>query len=139
MQEVLVYLNFNSRKYFLHCIDQINHRLNGEEALTGKLEKLAYECKVINQIQCESNIRYTTKYPSLKEVIGNWISEEMNYLDTKRQLTMIFPASDGYLYFQETMTTQCIRFTQNASDQCDLHSKDHIIKKKQKGIAQVNP
>lgn len=97
VQDVLLYLNFNSRKYFLYCIDQINQELNEEETLTGKLERLAYRCKVINQVQCESNISYTTKYPSLKEVIGNWISEEMNYLDTKRQLTMTFPAPENPL------------------------------------------
>lgn len=32
-------------------------------------------------------------------------------------LTMIFPASDGYRYFQGMMTAQCIRFTRNASGQ----------------------
>jgi hypothetical protein len=83
---VLVYLNFNSRKYFNHWIDHLSRKMSVDESNAEKLERLLLEQKMINQLPCEFNIGYTDKYPPLKQMITDWIAEEIHFLERSHHL-----------------------------------------------------
>jgi hypothetical protein len=86
--------NFNSRQYFLYVIKRISDREKEEETLVGKIELLAHEYKKINQAVMERKVHYTSKYPSLQDVVGNWLEEEIAFLKTKQQLTLTLACPD---------------------------------------------
>lgn len=87
--EVLLYLNYNSRRYFRHLIKTITTELDSEETASGKLERLRYQQKVLNQTPSDYEIGYSPKSPSLKEMIGTWISEEIRFLEGATGLTIV--------------------------------------------------
>lgn len=86
IDNLLIQINFNARKYFLLLIKRISELLSNEDSMVGKLELLAFEYKKVNQIPVEANLYYSTKYLQLKEIIGSWIEEEVSYLEKKRKL-----------------------------------------------------
>lgn len=86
IEEVLWNHNFNSRPFFLFIIDRISNHVKNEETIIGKMELLAFELKRVNQVVCDRSVRFTEKYPSLQDVINNWLLEEMNFLRTKQEL-----------------------------------------------------
>lgn len=89
IEALLWQYNFNSRQYFLYYIKRISDKEKHEETILGKLEFLASEYKKVNQVVIERNVQYTSKYPSLQDVVGNWLEEEIAFLRTKQQLTII--------------------------------------------------
>ncbi|MEX2232235.1 MAG: hypothetical protein WD824_08750 [Cyclobacteriaceae bacterium] len=88
IEALLWQYNFNSRQYFLYYIKRISVKEKEEETILGKLELLAHELKKVNQAVIERNVQYTSKYPSLQDVVGNWVKEELAFLRTKQQLTI---------------------------------------------------
>lgn len=88
-EELLLYLNFNSRMYFLYYTESIDRKLSTQDTNIGKLESLAFEYKKINQIQCDPNLCYNPNYPSIRDMISNWIAEEISYLERIRSLAII--------------------------------------------------
>lgn len=92
--EVLLYLNFNSRKYFQHYIQQVTTRLETEETSLGKLERLRYEQKIANQVPCEFDIAYTDKYPALQRMVVDWISEEIRFMEQTHGLSSAMPMQE---------------------------------------------
>lgn len=87
--EVLLYLNYNSRRYFRHVIKTITAKLDSEETASGKLDRLRYEQKILNQTPSDYEIAYSLKSPSLKEMIGTWITEEIRFLEGATGLTVV--------------------------------------------------
>lgn len=87
--EVLLYLNYNSRRYFRHVIKTITMKLDSEETSSGKLDQLRYEQKVLNQTPSDYEIAYSLKSPSLKEMVGTWILEEIRFLEGAAGLTVV--------------------------------------------------
>jgi hypothetical protein len=87
--EVLLYMNFNSRKYFHYYIQVVTSRFESEDTSLGKLEKLRYEQKIVNQVPCEFGVAYTDKYPPLQQMIGDWISEEIQFLERTSETPIV--------------------------------------------------
>lgn len=79
--EVLMYLNFNSRRYFAYLTGSIRRQIELAETRAEKLERLRHELKAVNQVPCEFDIAYSTKYPSLQQMIGDWLNEEIQFLE----------------------------------------------------------
>lgn len=75
-------------------IKRISDKEKQEETILGKLELLAHEYKKVNQAVVERNVQYTSKYPSLQDVVGHWLEEEMAFLRTKQQLTITLADSE---------------------------------------------
>jgi hypothetical protein len=90
IETLLWQYNFNSRQYFLYYIKRIADKEKQEETILDKLELLAHEYKKVNQAVMERDVHYTSKYPSLQDVVGNWLGEEISFLRTKQQLTITF-------------------------------------------------
>lgn len=100
VDEVLIALNFNARTYFANYLSRLAARLTLEDSLTTKLEKLLFEYKQVNQIPSEAGLQYTGSYPPLKEIIANWVNEEIAYLDKLRELSQAGSTVPGLLNFK---------------------------------------
>jgi len=92
--EVLIILNFNARKYFQYYVKRIATQLEAEDTARGKLEKLRLELKIVNQVQCEFNIAYSNKFPSIQTMIADWISEEIRFLEKSNELSIVNPSNE---------------------------------------------
>lgn len=90
IESILWQYNFNSRPYFLYYIERISDKAQEEETILGKLELLAHAYKKVNQTVIERGVQYTSKYPSLQDVVANWLEEEIAFLRTRQQLTITF-------------------------------------------------
>ena len=71
----------------------MNRELLVAETLSGKLEKLAFYYKVVNQSLVKPGLVFDLSSPSLKEQLSEWILEEILYLERKQQLSVAFPGS----------------------------------------------
>lgn len=91
IQAVLLHLNYNRTPYLKYCTDLMNRELLVAETLSGKLEKLAFYYKVVNQSVVKPDFVYDLSTPSLKERLSDWILEEILYLERKQQLSVAFP------------------------------------------------
>lgn len=96
IEETLLTFNFNSRLFCLHYISRISKGLV-RDSFEQDLDRLSFELKNINQIQLEPGMIYQLDYPSVKEFIGNWITEEIAYLERKVQIDRGFSSSDSTL------------------------------------------
>lgn len=88
--EVLLYLNFNSRKYFAHLTGSIKRQIDAQETRAEKLERLCHELKAVNQIPCEFDIAYSVKYPPLQQMLADWIVEEIHFMERTVEPTTPF-------------------------------------------------
>ncbi|MEC7753716.1 MAG: hypothetical protein VYB44_06775 [Bacteroidota bacterium] len=84
----MVYLNYNSYKFFTLCTEHIKAIYQQEDTLCSQIEKLAWFYKNINQAQEKPGFAYKPKYKSLKDSIIEWIDEEMSFLEKRQQLTL---------------------------------------------------
>lgn len=84
----MVYLNYNSYKFFTLCTEHIKAQYQQEDTLCGQIEKIAWYYKNINQAQEKPGFAYKPKYKSLKDSIIEWIDEEMSFLEKRQQLTL---------------------------------------------------
>ena len=87
----LIYLNFNSFKYFSHLTSIIKEDLQREDELAKQIEILSFHLKKLNQAHSKPNFSFKPKQDSIKEQVGNWILEEMSHLEKIHQLTLKFP------------------------------------------------
>lgn len=87
----LIYLNFNSYKFFTHLTIHIKNEFQKEESLTKQVEIVSFHLKKLNQAQIKPNFAYKPNHTSIKEQLTNWILEEMAFIEKKHQLTLKFP------------------------------------------------
>lgn len=84
----MIYMNFNSYKFFAHCTEQIKEQYQVKETLTEQLDTLALTSKIINQTQQKPGVAYRPQRDSLKNTLIDWIDEEVNFLMKRHQLTL---------------------------------------------------
>lgn len=89
---MLCYLNFNSNRFYRFCTKEITRIIHEQETLTEQIEKLAYLLKLNNQIQVKPGFAWHPKARSFQEQLSEWISEELYYLEKRKQL---FSASNS--------------------------------------------
>ncbi len=81
----MVYLNYNSNKFYRYCTAEISRIIEAHESISGQIEQLAYFLKLNNQVQIKPGVYFHKKAPPIQFQLSEWISEEINYLE-KRQL-----------------------------------------------------
>jgi hypothetical protein len=86
----MLYINFNSLKFFNHCARKIKELYQAKETLNEQLEKLSHFLKIINQQQEKPGFSYKQNYKSLKEQLSEWVTEEIAFLEKKQQLSLPF-------------------------------------------------
>lgn len=83
---ILLYLNFNTIKYFRYYTNYVNALLREIDSASGRIEKLSYLLKTINQTQIKPEVGYNRAIRTLKDQLVDWISEEIFYLEKMYQI-----------------------------------------------------
>jgi len=87
----MIYINFNSYKFFACCVAHLTSMYQNEDTLVGQIDKLAWLSKLINQTQQKPGVAYKLGRDSLKSSLLQWIHEEMAFLEKRHQLTLNLP------------------------------------------------
>jgi len=98
----LIYLNFNSYRYFNYCTNQYRTKLNSIENMTDELQQLYQFRKNIAQQKIGNGYSYKPADISLKEQLFNWLNEEIIYLEKKINSTILNPVKKKVLNFYLT-------------------------------------
>jgi hypothetical protein len=81
----LIYLNFNSISFFHWATSEIRANVNQSEGMFEKLEQLSWYLKEINQTWVVPDLTYNINQLSIKELLSEWIIEEINHLNKTYQ------------------------------------------------------
>lgn len=95
---VLMYLNYNSLKYFRYYTNHISSFLTDIDSSPGRIERLSYILKLINQSQVKPGVGYNRAMRTLKEQISDWVSEEIIYLEKIHQLSVKHSQADATMH-----------------------------------------
>ena len=89
LEHLLIYLNFNSKKFMNLLTDRLATEVNRYEQPVQKMDKLLYFYKAYNQLHRKPDMKLNPKYRDLDTVIGNWFSQEIVYLEKKLRLVVL--------------------------------------------------
>lgn len=81
IQRKLISINFNSIAFFNWATSEIINKINDQEDTISKLEKLSWYLKEINQIPVIPDLCYNPKLKSIKDLLSEWIVEEICHLE----------------------------------------------------------
>lgn len=87
IQTLLISMNFNSTEYFKYYVGLIQNQIAELGSDAERLEKLAFHYKTINQIQPTFDRVYDPSSKGIRIQLSEWISEEVQFLERKRDLT----------------------------------------------------
>lgn len=82
----IIELNVNSFRFFDYKTNLIQAELNNCESDHERLNLLFRKLKKFNQHQIKVKKQFNDKLPELKEQICNWIEEEIEFINRKRNL-----------------------------------------------------
>jgi len=91
IRELLLSLDYNDESYFRYYIDFIKINLCQAMTTSSKLEELARHFKLINQSLSRQDFSYDLKSRSIREQLSDWISNEINFLETQQKLVKLKP------------------------------------------------
>lgn len=83
LNELLIYLNFNSQAYINFLIHAVRDKIDACSDPHKQLEMLLLLMKDFNQMHSKPGVALDVKEKDLKTVIGNWFSQEVQYLERK--------------------------------------------------------
>ncbi|WKK59714.1 hypothetical protein [Sphingobacterium sp. BN32] len=89
LEQLLIYMNFNSKKFMNILTDRLAKEVNRYEQPVERMDKLLYFYKAYNQLHRKPDTKLNPKYRDLDTVINNWFSQEIVYLEKKLRLTVI--------------------------------------------------
>jgi hypothetical protein len=113
LNALLVYQNFNKKGYLEYFTRKIAEKINLHNSLHEKLEELFLSYKEFNQMYRKSGVKLNPHYADVKEVIGNWFAEEINFLEKKYQF-QVNPLEQISLPAKTTKMDRKIRLALNA-------------------------
>lgn len=82
----LLYLNYNTIKYFRYYTNFIVAQLENVDSSSGRIERLSYFLKLVNQTQVKPGVGYNRTIHTLKEQLSEWLAEEVFYLEKMHKL-----------------------------------------------------
>jgi len=88
LNELLIYLNFNSKAFANHFTERLAEKINGLENLSEKLDQLLVHFKDFNQMHRKPGVIFNPQYRDLKTVLSNWFVQEIFYLEKKMRLSV---------------------------------------------------
>jgi len=89
MDEVLIYMNYNSKQYIRLLTLWITEKLEACETTEQRLDKLLFYYKAFNQLQRNPVHILNPKYHRLDTVLSTWFREEINYYEKKISLSSL--------------------------------------------------
>lgn len=90
LQKNLIYLNYNSYRFFCYMINEISEQFKKKETLSEQIEVLSYHLKYINQAQLKPGFIYKGEHRAIKDQLLSWLIEEIAFLEKRQQLTFNF-------------------------------------------------
>ncbi|QGY45746.1 hypothetical protein GM418_19340 [Maribellus comscasis] len=88
LDELLIYMNFNSQHYLDSLTQRISIVINICEKKEEKMERLLYHLKIFKQVPKKMNVIFKSRQPDLKKSINNWIHQEILYLEKKAHFSV---------------------------------------------------
>lgn len=94
LDELLIYMNFNSKEYINYFRDSIAKRINLFQNEVDKMDQLLFLFKEFSQMHSNENIGYNLNDQNLKTVLSNWFVQEIAYLEKKIHQSVV-PLKDS--------------------------------------------
>lgn len=89
LDELLIFLNFNSKTYINRFTQNLADKINSCEDPAEGIEQLLLHYKVFNQMHRKPEVILNPNYHSLDTVLGNWFKQEIIYLEKKMRRPVI--------------------------------------------------
>jgi hypothetical protein len=89
LDELLIYLNFNCKCYINYFRKNIEEKINSQENISDKIDKLLFYFKEFNQMYRRSGVALHPRENDLKDELGNWFTQEILYLEKKTQQSAV--------------------------------------------------
>lgn len=89
LDELLIYLNFNSKVYINYFSQHIADKVNKYETISEKMDCLFLHFKEFNQVHRKSGVALHPQQTDLKEELSNWFTQEIFYLEKKLHLSIV--------------------------------------------------
>lgn len=83
LDELLIYMNFNSIKYINYFKNSIIQKIDLFNNEAERFKKLLFLSKEFNQMYSNENSSFNPKNENLKTVISHWFIQEIAYLERK--------------------------------------------------------
>jgi len=83
---LLLYLNYNRLRFFNFYIEKLKETGDHFNSIHDQIDFYSLQLKLINQLPVKPGLIYKPGLPPIKEQIGNWICEELYYLEKKQKL-----------------------------------------------------
>ncbi len=89
LDQLLIYLNFNSKSYINLLTDRLAKCINGYKDPIERMDRLHYYYKAFNQLHRKPGMILNPNYHDLETVLGNWFTQEILYLEKKLHLSVV--------------------------------------------------
>ncbi len=86
LDDLLIYMNYNSKNYINLLTAYIAMQVAGCTAITERLDKLRFFYKAFKQLHRNPKLVLNPNYHDLEAVVDTWFLEEINYLRKKLDL-----------------------------------------------------
>lgn len=93
----LIRINFNTERFFDYYTRHITATLSVCETLADRIEQISYFYKICSQEHRLQNAALVAGPPTIRDQLLGWISQEMEHLNTKRQLRLTDSVKDDGL------------------------------------------
>lgn len=87
LDEVLIYMNFNSRHYIRYFTKSIANKINMLPTKVERIDSLHFHYKEFRQLQCHQSLVLNPEHQGLKDLLSCWFDEEITYLEKTMHLT----------------------------------------------------
>lgn len=81
IRDTLYKYNYNSESFIINEYERLNKACGQLHSIKEKIGLLSYELKKVNQFFCTPKNGFLQFLPSVKEQVGNWIIEEIRFLE----------------------------------------------------------
>jgi len=81
LNEMLVYMNFNSRGYINYFTRVIAEKINLLQTKAERIDSLHFHYKEFRQMQCHQRMILYPQHQSLKAILSEWFEQEIAYIE----------------------------------------------------------
>ncbi len=89
LDQLLIYMNFNSKPYIDNLTQRLAKKINCCENIADKMEMLLLHFKEFKQMHRKPGINFDSTYSDLDIEISNWFTQEIFYLEKKLHYAIV--------------------------------------------------
>lgn len=86
VDELLIYMNYNSKRYIRMLQEWLSERIDKDQAPVEQLQTMQFYEKAFSQIQQKPEVALHDDYVPIKSVLANWFEHEIKYLENQAEL-----------------------------------------------------